>query len=108
MEGRILGFMIWCVVGGGFLCLALYSWFSERPVGFWANARLFEVQDIKGYNREMAKLFGGFGLVFLGLGIPLLVGGSSAWILLSVVGVMAESIGAMVVYSLVIEKKYRK
>lgn len=50
MEGRILGFMIWCVVGGGFLCLALYSWFSERPVGFWANARLFEVQDIKGYN----------------------------------------------------------
>ncbi|MCI8516155.1 MAG: hypothetical protein HFG75_04680 [Hungatella sp.] len=108
MEGRMLGFVIWCAVGGGFLCLALYSWFSKRPVGFWANARLFEVRDVKGYNRAMAKLFGCFGLVFLGLGIPLLESGSQVWILLSVVGVMAESIGAMVVYSLVIERKYRK
>ncbi len=45
--------------------------------------------------------------MMIGLGIPILVG-DPAWIMLSVVGVMAETIAAMVVYCLVIEKKYRK
>ncbi len=110
MEGRILGFVVWCAVGGLFLCLALYTWFSKKPraMGFWANAQMFPVTDVKSYNRAMAKLFGGFGIVMMGLGIPLLAGENSAWIMVSVVGLMAESIGAMVVYCLVIEKKYRK
>ena len=56
----------------------------------------------------MAKLFGILGMVTIGLGFPLLAGQNSAWVLISVVGVMAESIAAMAVYSLVIEKKYRK
>ena len=108
MEGRTAGFVMWCAVGGMFICLAVYAWFSKRPVGFWANAEAPEVTDVRRYNRAVSKLFGVFGAVLAGLGIPFLVGESPAWILLSVVGVMAETIAAMAVYSLVIEKKYRK
>jgi hypothetical protein len=56
----------------------------------------------------VAKLFGVFGVVFIILGLPLLAGQNSAWAILSIVGVMIESIAAMAVYSTVIEKKYRK
>lgn len=77
-------------------------------MGFWANAKVFEVSDVKKYNRAVAKLFGAFGIVLIVLGLPLLAGQNSAWAMLSIVGVMMESIAAMVVYTVVIEKKYRK
>ena len=87
--------------------MAVYAWFAKRPVGFWANAEMFEVTDVRKYNREVAGLFGAFGMIMIVLGIPILVG-DSGWIMLSIVGVMAESIAAMAFYSIVIEKKYRK
>lgn len=49
-----------------------------------------------------------FGIVLIVLGIPLLAGRNSPWILLSVAGLVMESIIAMVIYTLVIEKKYKK
>ena len=107
MEENLLGFVMWCAVGGFFLGMAVYGWFAKKPVGFWANTEMFEVTDVRKYNRELARLFCVFGVVMIGLGIPILVG-DPAWIMLSVVGVMAETIAAMVVYCLVIEKKYRK
>lgn len=105
-----MGFIVFCMIGGMFLCWAVYTWFSKKlkPMGFWANAEMFEVTDIKKYNRAVAKLFGTFGVVLMVLGLPLLAGQNSAWTMLSVVGVMVESIAAMVVYTIVIEKKYRK
>ena len=108
MTGRIIGFVIWSAIGCLFICLAVYSYFSKKPMGFWANADVFEVTDIKKYNRAVAKLFCIFGIVLIILGIPLLAGQNSPWILLSVAGLVMESIVAMVVYSFVIEKKYKK
>lgn len=110
MEGQTTGFIIYCAIGCIFIGMAVYAWFSKkpRPMGFWANAEMFEVTDVKKYNRAVAKLFGVFGVVFIILGLPLLAGQNSAWSILSIVGVMVESIAAMAVYSTVIEKKYRK
>lgn len=108
-NGNIIGFIIWCVVGAAFIFFGVYAWFSKKPMGFWANAKMFEVSDVKKYNRAVAKLFGAFGIVLIALGIPLLyMEKNSAYILLTVVGVMIESVIAMAVYSLGIEKKYRK
>ncbi len=84
MEENLLGFVMWCAVGGFFLGMAVYGWFAKSR---WDS----------GPTRRC----------LIGLGIPILVG-DPAWIMLSVVGVMAETIAAMVVYCLVIEKKYRK
>ena len=110
MDGRTFGFILWSACGAAFVGLAAYTWFSKkpRPMAFWANAEMFEVSDIKNYNHALSKLFGIFGIVMVLLGFPLLEGQNSPGILLSVVGIMIESIAAMAVYSLVIEKKYRK
>lgn len=110
MEGRAIGFIMFCILGCVFLGMALYTWFSKKPkpIGFWANAEMFEVTDVKNYNRAVAKLFAIFGIVLIILGFPLLAGQNSAWAILSIVGVMIGSIAAMAVYSAVIEKKYRK
>ena len=108
MNGKIIAFMLWAAIGLMFIGLAIYSCLSTKPMNFWANMETFEVSDIKKYNRALAKLFCAFGIVMILLGIPLLAGQNSAWILLSVAGMMVESIAAMIVYTLVIEKKYKK
>ena len=77
-------------------------------MGFWANAKMFEVTDVRKYNAAMGKLFIGFGMIFIILGLPLLSGQNSALIILSVFGVMAEVIIMMAIYTIVIEKKYKK
>ena len=63
---------------------------------------------MKAYNRAVGKLFIGYGIVFAVLGLPMLAGQNSGLIVISVLGVVAESIGAMAVYILAIQKKYEK
>ena len=89
-------------------CLCMVFKETKTKWDFGQTRRCLEVTDIKKYNHAMSKLFGTFGVVLMVLGLPLLAGQNSAWTMLSVVGVMVESIAAMVVYTIVIEKKYRK
>ncbi|MBU9735993.1 hypothetical protein [Diplocloster agilis] len=108
MDGKIIGFIIWSALGLLFIILAVYSLFTKKPMRFWANADVFEVTDIKAYNRAISKLFSLYGVVIIILGLPLLSGQNSAWILLSIVGLMIASILLMIIYTNRIEKKYRK
>ena len=108
MTGTLLGFGIWCIVGCFFIALGIYSLFAKKAVGFWANVEMGQVTDVKKYNAAMCKLYCIMGVVFIFLGFPLLSEQNSVWILFSVVGVVAEMIAAMVVYTVVIEKKYKK
>ena len=108
MPGKLIGFVIWSIVGCLFIGLGIYSFFAKKPMGFWANAQMFEVTDLKKYNAAVGKLFTVFGMVFILLGLPLLAGQNSPWIFLSVIGALLECIIAMIVYTVVIEEKYRK
>ncbi len=101
-------FLIWAAVGILFIGLGIHCLFSKKPAGFWANSKVFEVNDLKKYNRAMAKLWSAFGAVFIVLGIPLLPGQNNAMAIVSVLGILVESIAAMTLYSQVIERKYRK
>ena len=56
--------------------------------------------------KEIENEEGRDGIVFIILGIPLLEGQNTPYILLSVIGVMVETIAIMAVYSLGIVKKY--
>lgn len=103
-----MGFVIWSIAGGFFIGLGICSFFSKKPVRFWANAEMFEVTDVKKYNISVAGLFCVFGVVLIILGLPLLCGQNSPWIFLSVLGVLMECIAAMIIYTVVIEKKYKK
>ena len=104
----MIGFVIWSLFGVFIIGLGIKYMFSKNPVGFWANTETIKVKDVKGYNRATGRLFITYGIVFIILGIPLLEGPNTPYILLSVIGVMVETIAIMAVYSLGIVKKYEE
>lgn len=106
----MLAFLIWLFVGILFVVYGIHAFRSEKavPFGFWANAKVFAVKDVRAYNRAVGKLWCVFGVVLAFLGIPFLKGQNSPYAILSILGIMAEAIAAMVVYVAVIEKKYRE
>ena len=108
MGGKMIGFIIWGIVGCIIIGIGISAFFSKKAVGFWANIKTFSVKDIKGYNHATGKLFIFYGIIFIVLGIHLLGGQNTSYILLSVFGVMLETIAVMVIYSLCVEKKYKE
>ena len=103
----MLGFIIWALVGVLIIALGIKTLFAKKPAGFWANIEITKVSDVKGYNRTTGILFILYGVIFILLGIPLLGDQNNAFILMSVVGVMFETIVIMAIYSLFIVKKYK-
>ena len=81
---------------------------SAKPFGFWANAEVAQMRDVKGYNRALGKLWCVFGILLILIGLPILLGEKSAGVIITILGTMLLSIGTMVVYVVVIEPKYRK
>ena len=109
MEGTVLGFIIWMLCGMLFVGIGIFAFFAKKAVGFWANAETFPVEDVKGYNRAVGKLWLIYGIVFILLGFPFLAGQNTPLILLvTTPGVVIGTIVVMCVYTLVIEKKYRR
>lgn len=106
----IVAFIIWSLMGVGFIAMGIYDYCSKSPkaFGFWANTSQFPVKDVRGYNKALGKLFIAFGVIFILLGLPLLKAGqNSPWFIISVAGCMFLAIGTMIVYVVVIEPKYR-
>lgn len=103
-------FLIWLIFSALFIVYGIHAFRSKKnvPFGFWANAEVFAVKDVRAYNRAVGKLWCVFGIVLAFLGIPLLAGQNSPYAIISILGIMAEAIAAMVVYVVVIEKKYRE
>lgn len=108
-EGKI-AFIIWAVLGVFFVVMGLYDMTSkkEKPFGFWANAEVTPIEDVKGYNRALGKLWCVYGVLFTLIGLPLLNGQNSGLLIMTMLGTMFLSIGAMVTYVVGIEPKYRK
>lgn len=107
MNENMFFFIILCIWAVIYMCLAIYIWFSKKAIRFWGKKKMFEVTDIKKYNHAMAKIYVAHGIVLILLGLPLLTG-HHKWIIVSVAGVIVETIAFMVVYSFVIKKKYKK
>ena len=107
-NGKFSWFYCLCHCRLFFIGIGIFSFRAKKAVGFWANAEMFEVNDMKGYNHAMGKLWCVFGIVFILLSTPLLDGQNSPLVLISIVGIMVETIVIMVIYTQVIEKKYRK
>ena len=65
---------------------------------------------MKSYNRALGILWCVYGVLFILIGLPLLIldEQNAGLIIIPVVGGMLISIGAMAVYSICIESKYRK
>ena len=107
-TGAMTGFILWLIVGCLLIALGIGAFFAKKEVGFFNNVKPLPMRDVKAYNRAVGKLLIVYGIVFTALGLPLLAGQNSALLLLSILGVVAETIGAMAVYILVIQNKYEK
>ena len=103
-------FIIWAIAGCFFIGMGIYDILSKKEAafGFWANAKTLPMENVKAHNRALGILWCVYGVVFILLGVPLLQGQNSAGVLITLLGVMFETIVTMAVYVLVIENKYRK
>lgn len=103
-------FICWAVLGLFFVVWGICMFFAKsvKPFGFWANAEVAEMKDVKGYNRAMGKLWCVYGVLLILLGMPFLFGQNSVGLMITIPGTMISSIGAMIVYVVGIEPKYRK
>lgn len=112
MEESVMAFIIWAIMGVLFIAMGIYDMNSKKakPFGFWANAEVGPIEDVKGYNRALGVLWCVYGVLFILIGLPLLILNeqNAGLIVIPVVGAMLISIGAMAVYSVGIESKYRK
>ncbi len=108
MEGAKIGFIIWAIIGGFMIGLGVRAMFMKKAMGFWANTKPPKIKDgaLKAYNRATGILFIAYGVIFILLGLPMVIGANIPLIMISIVGVMIETIAVMVIYSLVISKKY--
>lgn len=103
-----IAFIIWSIVAIIFFIMGLIDRKSDKPAGFWANAKIPEIENIPEYNNAVAKIWFVFAVVLELLGIPLLfIKQNSPMIMFAVIGMMILIIVIMVVYTKV-EDKYRK
>lgn len=109
MGAKMGAFVGWAAFGAAFIVLGIYvmSGKKAKAFGFWANAKTPPVRNIRKYNRALGRLWCVYGVVFILIGLPLLAGGNSPLIIVSILGAMFSAIGAMVVYEIGIVKKYR-
>ena len=97
-------FLLWSICGVLFMFFGIYALCAKKPVRFWNIQETIQVNDVKKYNRAMAKLWFAAAVSFIIIGIPLVIGYQAAWI--TMLGSMWWAIALMVVYTR-IEKKYR-
>ena len=112
MDEGLWAFIVWGIVGVAFIVMGIYDMNSkrEKPFGFWANAEVEAIEDVKAYNCALGILWCVYGVLFVLIGLPLLVLNekNGGLIAIPMVGTMIISIGAMAVYLIGIEAKYRK
>ncbi len=106
----VLAFICWLIMAMFFVGWGIFVSFSkkEKPFGFWANAEVAKMKDVKGYNRALGRLFCGFGIYLAIIGLPLLGGQNTPGIIISILGIMLGAIATMIIYVVGIEGKYRK
>ena len=90
------------------LGIGIWSWKSDKTIGFYAGVKPPEVSDIRKYNRAVAILWFAYAAAFEVLGLPLLfLKRNSAGFVWSILGVVAITIALMIVYNRILAK-YRK
>lgn len=99
-------YSIWFAGSMVFYGLGVYAWTAKEAVKFWNTGQQIQVCDVKKYNHAVAKLWVVAAAVFDVIGLPLLAGQNSAWIVFLILGTVAWTVILMAVY-VKIEGKYR-
>ena len=93
-------FIIWTIVALMFAGIGAWAWFSKDAVGFFAGVKAPEVKDPWKYNHQVAMMWFAYALLYELLGIPFLFfKQNSAMFIITILGVMALTIGLLVAYT---------
>ena len=104
----IMGFIIWSVVCALFFYIGISCLKSNSAVGFFTFGKPPVTENIKGYNKAVAKLWFVYAILFEIIGLPLLkLEQNSPRVILLVFAILIWVISLIAVY-LKIESKYRK
>ena len=104
-----VGFVIWSVVFLALLGIGIWSWKSDKAVGFYTGAKPPEVTDVRKYNRSVAVLWFSYAILFELLGLPLLFLKENRFgFLWSIAGVPVITIAMMIIYNRILRKYQRK
>ena len=105
----IVAFIIWTIVALMFAGIGAWAWLSKTPVGFFAGVKAPEVRDTVKYNHQVATLWFGYAGIYELLGIPFLFfKQNSAMFIVTILGVMALTIGLLVAYTYVSVSNQKK
>ncbi len=69
----IAGFVIWSAGSLLLFGIGIWSWRSEKAVGFYTGVKPPEVTDVRAYNRSVGKLWFAYAVLFELLYIPLMI-----------------------------------
>ena len=101
----IPAFIMWSLLAVLFLVIGFFARRSEKPVGFFANVRAPEVNDVRSYNRAVSNIWLVGTPIFELLGLPFLFGSQNSPVfLITGLGVVFWSIGMMIAYTLISSK----
>lgn len=101
------------ITGVIFILFGISCFFRKKPVPFWSNIKPFEVDDIKGYNLAVGKIWCTFG-VFMEVISIMLIGvehntkEAALAAFVYIIGIFVSIIIMMLYYIMVIEKRYKK
>ena len=105
----IAGFVIWTIVSIILFGVGVWTWISDKAVGFYTGVKPPEVNDIRKYNHSVAVLWFIYAALFELLGLPLLfLKQNAAGFLWSMLGVAAISILLMICYNRILARHRKK
>ena len=107
-EDMIAGFVIWSAVSLLLFGIGIWSWRSEKAVGFYTGVKPPEVTDVRAYNRSVGKLWFAYAalleLLYIPLMIPALHDTGILWLGL---GTPVITIGLLIGYHRILQR-YKK
>jgi protein-S-isoprenylcysteine O-methyltransferase Ste14 len=101
----IIAFVIWTVISLVLAGIGIRDWNAGKAVGFFTGTRPPEVEDVRAYNHDVARLWFGYAAVFELLGIPFLfLKQNSALLVPFMMGIPVITIALMVIYHRILQK----
>ena len=107
----IIGFVIWSMVFLVLLGIGIWTWKSDKAVGFYTGTKPPDVTDVRKYNRSVAILWFVYAGLFEFMGLPFLFlkqNSPSPGFLWPIAGVPAITIALIIVYNRILRKYEQK
>ena len=98
---------VWTLCGLWILGIGIWCLCSKKPVAFFQRKKPLIIADVKGYNRACGSLWVGYSLILLALGLPLLTGRLALILAISVLGLLLDTLGLVLIYEKKILPRYQ-